>query len=145
MGQTNQRYNVKSKYSLYCHMFKTTPKKMRALLHRYFGTPEYIRLMSIDEFYARRDGRLFNGRDPRPYIDICMDLELKKPRYEKMLEIHESGLFPLILESDEEWAKDNPGIIAEKLRIWNDILIAKRLRIAGARKVYELAPEIYDE
>jgi len=74
-----------------------------------------------------------------------MDLELKKPRYEKMLEIHESGLFPLILESDEEWAKDNPGIIAEKLRIWNDILIAKRLRIAGARKVYELAPEIYDE
>ena len=133
MGQTNQRYNVKSKYSLYCHMFKTTPKKMRALLHRYFGTPEYIRLMSIDEFYARRDGRLFNGRDPRPYIDICMDLELKKPRYEKMLEIHESGLFSLILEADEDWAKDNPGIIADKLRIWDDILKAKRLS-AGTLK-----------
>ena len=62
-----------------------------------------------------------------------------------MLEIHESGLFPLILEADEDWAKDNPGIIAKKLAIWDDILIAKRQRIAGARKVYELAPEIYHE
>ena len=146
MGQTNQRYNVKSKYSLYCHMFKTTPKKMRALLHRYFGTPEFIRLMSIEEYSARQNNQLFRGREPRAFIDICMDLEQKHKRnYEKLLEIHESGLFPLILEADEDWAKDNPGIIAEKLRIWNDILIAKRLRIAGARKVYELAPEIYDE
>ncbi len=62
-----------------------------------------------------------------------------------MLEIHESGLFPLILEADEDWAKDNPGIIADKLRIWGDILKAKRSSIAGARKVYELAPEIYHE
>ena len=145
MGQTNQRYNVKSKYSLYCHMFKTTPKKMRAMLHRYFGTPEFIRLMSIEEYSARQNNQLFRGREPRPYIDICMDLELKKPRYEKMLEIHESGLFQLILESDEDWAKDNPGIIANKLRIWDDILKAKRSSIAGARKVYELAPEIYHE
>jgi len=51
----------------------------------------------------------------------------------------------MILEADEDWAKDNPGIIADKLRIWDDILKAKRLRIAGARKVYELAPEIYNE
>jgi len=136
---------VKSKYIVYCHMFKTTPRKMRALLHRYFGTPAKVRELSIEEFFARRDGRLFNGRDPRPFIDICMDLELKKPRYEKMLEIHESGLFQNILDADEDWAKDSPGIIAEKLRIWNDILIAKRSSIAGARKVYELAPEIYHE
>jgi len=145
MGQTNQRYNVKSKYSLYCHMFKTTPRKMRALLHRYFGTPAKVRELSIEEFYARRDGRLFNGRDPRPYIDICMDLELKKPRYEKMLEIHESGLFQNILDADEDWAEDNKDIIAKKLAMWDEILIAKQLKIAGARKIYEFAPEIYHE
>jgi hypothetical protein len=41
------------------------------------------------------------------------------------------------MDSDEDWAKDNKDIIAD------DILIAKRLKIAGARKVYELAPEIH--
>ena len=33
----------------------------------------------------------------------------------------------------------------ETSTFWDDILIAKRSSIAGARKVYELAPEIYHE
>ena len=137
---------MKDKFYYYCKAFKTTPKKMRAMLHRYFGTPEHIRELSIEEYYARRDGHLFQGREPRPYIDICMDLEQrKKKNYEKLLEIHESGLFQLILDADEDRAEDNKGIIADKLRIWSEILIAKRPNIAGARKVYEFAPEIHDE
>ena len=31
---------------------------MRALLHRYFGTPEFIRLMSIEEYSARQNNQL---------------------------------------------------------------------------------------
>jgi hypothetical protein len=119
---------------------------MRAMLHRYFGTPEHIRELSFEEYYARRDGCPFQGRQPRPFIDICMDLEQrKKKNYEKLLEIHESGLFQLILESDEDWAKENKEIIAKKLAIWASILDAKRSDIAGARKVYEYAPEIHNE
>ena len=126
-------------------MFKTTPKKMRAFLHRYFGIPEHIRNISFEEFYARRDGRPFQGREPRAYIDICMDLEQKHKRnYEKLLEIHESGLFPLILEADEDWAKENTEIIARKLAYWEQDLDAKRMSISGARKIYEYAPEIHD-
>ena len=119
---------------------------MRMFLHRYFGTPEKVRELSFAEYYARRDGCPFQGREPRPFIDICMDLEQrKKKNYEKLLEIHESGLFQLILESDEDWAEDNKDIIAKKLKIWAAILDAKLPNIAGARKVYDYAPEIHDE
>lgn len=98
-----------SKFLIYCHMFKTTPKKMRAFLHRYFGTPEHIREISFAEYYARRDGRTFNGHEPRQYIDICMDLEQRHKRN------YESGLFPNILEADED-----KEIIAEKTAYWNE-------------------------
>ncbi len=112
---------------------------MRAFLHRYFGIPEHIRNISFEEFYARRDGRLFNGHEPRQYIDICMDLEQRHKRN------YESGLFPNILEADEDWAKENKEIISEKLVYWEQDLDAKRMSISGARKVYEFAPEIHDE
>jgi hypothetical protein len=109
---------------------------MRELLHRYFGTPVHIREISFQEYYARRDGRLFHGRGPRPYIDICMDLLLKhKSKYEKLLEKHESGLFPNILESDEERRVDNQKMIAESLAFWEKELAAKR--------IYKYAQEIY--
>lgn len=95
-------------------MFKTTPRKMRAFLHRYFGTPEHIRNISFEEYSARQNKRLFNGHEPRLYIDICMDLEQrKKKNYEKLLEIHESGLFQLILD-----AEANKDVIVKKLEIW---------------------------
>jgi hypothetical protein len=127
---------MNSKFEIYCKIFKTTPKKMRMFLHRYFGTPEHIRELSFAEYSARRDGRPFRGREPRPFIDICMDLEQrKKKNYEKLLEIHESGLFQLILDAD-----DNKDIIAKKLEIWESIP-----NIAGARKIYKFAPEAHDE
>jgi len=97
----------------YCKMFKTTPRKLRALLHRYYGVPTHVRDISIEEYYARKNGQFFRGREPRPYVDICIDLELKKERYEKMLEIHEAGLFDAILASDLDWAEDNKEIIAK--------------------------------
>lgn len=118
-------------------MFKTTPKKMRMFLHRYFGTPEHIRELSFAEYSARRDGRPFNGREPRPFIDICMDLEQrKKKKYEKLLEIHESGLFKLILESDEDWAKENKEIIAKKLAYWESDLARKRMTTEWRPSLY---------
>ena len=120
---------MKSKFEIYCTLFKTTPKKMRPLLHRYFGTPEKIREISFAEYSARRDGRPFRGREPRQYIDICMDLQLKKARYEKLLEIHESGLFQNILDSDIEWADDNKDLI-------ESVLKNKRLTIAGAMEIH---------
>ena len=105
---------MNSKFLIYCHMFKTTPRKMRAFLHRYFGTPEHIRNISFEEYSARQNKRLFNGHEPRLYIDICMDLEQrKKKNYEKLLEIHESGLFQLILD-----AEANKDVIVKKLEIW---------------------------
>lgn len=135
-----------SKFLIYCHMFKTTPKKMRAFLRRYFGTPEHIREISFQEYNARKNSQLFNGHEPRMNIDICMDLEQRHKRnYEKLLEIHESGLFPNILEADEDWAKENKEIIARKLAYWEQDLDAKRMSISGARKIYEYAPEIHDE
>lgn len=90
-------------------MFKTTPKKMRAFLHRYFGTPEHIREISFAEYSARQNKRPFQGREPRAYIDICMDLEQRHKRN------YESGLFPNILEAD-----GNKEIIARKLTYWNE-------------------------
>ena len=107
-------------------------QKMRPLLHRYFGTPEKVRELSIEEYYTRRDGRPFMGREPRQF----MDLQLKKARYEKLLEIHESGLFQNILDSDIEWAEDNKDIIAKKLEIWASILDAKQLNIVGAMEIH---------
>jgi len=136
---------MNTKFNYYCKIFHTTPKKMRAIVHRYFGTPEKVRHLSFEEYYARRNGLLFHGRQPRLYIDICMDLEMKKKAsYEKMLEIHESGLFSQILEADEDWRQENQEIIAQKLAYWEMDLANKRLTIAGARKVYEFAPEIHE-
>jgi len=117
---------MKDKFYYYCKIFKTTPKKMRAFLHCYFGTPEHIRELSFEEYSARQNKRLFNGREPRPFIDICMDLEQKHKRnYEKLLEIHESGLFPLILEADVDWAKEHKEIIAEKLAFGSKTLMQR--------------------
>ena len=125
----------------YCKLFQ----KMRPLLHRYFGTPEKVRELSIEEYYARKNGQLFRGREPRPYADICIDLHLKKARYEKLLDIHESGLFQNILDADTDWAEDNRDLIEKKLLYWESVLKNKSLTIAGARKIYEYAPEVHNE
>mgnify|MGYP006967015922 CR=1 FL=1 len=137
---------MNDKFKYYCRFFNTKPKIMREILHRYFGTPAHIREISFQEYYARRDGRLFNGREPRLYIDICMDLLLKhKSKYEKLLEIHESGLFPNILDSDEERRDENQEVIASLFAFWEKDLAAKRMCIAGAKRIYEYAPEIHEE
>lgn len=118
---------------------------MRALVHRYYGTPEKVRNLSFEEYCSRKNGRLFRGRKPRPYIDICIDLEMrKKTSYEKMMEIHESGLFPEILEADEDWYQANREIIPDKLEFWERDLAEKRIKIGGGRKVYDYAPEIHE-
>ncbi len=61
-----------------------------------------------------------------------------------MLQIHESGLFPAILESDKDWESDNKKIINDSLEIWRRILDARQTSILGARTIYEFAPEIFD-
>ena len=135
---------MKNDFNYYCKIFHNTPTKMRALLHRYYGTPENIRNISFEEYHAKERGELFRGRKTRRYLDICMDLELKKSRYNKMLQIHESGLFPAILESDIDWESDNKKIINDSLENWRRILDTRQTNILGARTIYEFAPEIFD-
>ena len=136
---------MKSKFEIYCTLFKTTPKKMRKLLRRYFYFPSDIREQLFEEYAARQNGQFFNGRLPRPDADISMEFKLSKTEFEKLIEIHKSGLFPNILEADEDWAKENKEIIAEKLAYWGQDLDAKRMSTPGARKIYEYAPEVHDE
>ena len=93
---------MKSKFEIYCHMFKTKPKLMRKLLRNYFYFPSDIRGELFEEYSARQNGQLFNGRQPRPLNDICMEFGLNKIEFEKLLEIHKSGLFDLINKSTQE-------------------------------------------
>ena len=136
---------MKSKFEIYCKLFKTKPNLMRKLLSNYFYYPSDIRNSIFDEYSARKTGQFINGRLPRPDADISMEFKLSKTGFEKLLEIHESGLFPNILEADEDWAKENKEIIARKLAYWENDLNAKRMSIPGARKIYEYAPEIHDK
>lgn len=145
LAAITEEIKMNEKFNYYCRMFKTTPKKMRALVHRYYGTPEKVRDLSFEEYRARKHGQLFRGRTPRPYIDICIDLEMrKKASYEKMMEVHESGLFPEILEADEDWYQANREIIPDKLEFWERDLAENRIKIGGGRKVYDYAPEIHE-
>ena len=93
---------MKSKFEIYCAMFKTNPKSMRKLLSNYFYYPSDIRELLLDEYHARRDGRPFKGREPRPEVDISIEFKLPMSDFEKLLEIHESGLFELIKKSNQE-------------------------------------------
>lgn len=93
---------MRDRFYYYCKIFKTTPKKMRVLLRRYYYFPSDIRRELFEEYSAGQNGCLFNGRLPRSIIAICTEFKLSKPDFEKLLEIHESGLFNLIKKSTQE-------------------------------------------
>ena len=118
---------MKSKFEIYCALFKTTPKKMRILLRRYFYFPSDIRNSIFEEYSARKAGQFFNGRLPRPDADISVEFKLSKSEFEKLLEIHESGLSQLILDADA-----NKDVIAKNLEIWE-------------RSTKEFALEVHNE
>lgn len=93
---------MRDRFYYYCKAFKTTPKKMRKLLHRYFNFPTDIRELLLDEYHARKNGRSFKGRDPRPVSAIGTEFKLSQSEFQKMAEIHKSGLFPNIRKAEEE-------------------------------------------
>ena len=93
---------MKSKFEIYCTLFKTTPEKMRTMLRNYYFFPSEIRQHLIDEYHARRNGCSFKGREPRPEVDISIEFKLTRSEFEKLLEIHKSGLFELIKKSNQE-------------------------------------------
>ena len=93
---------MKSKFEIYCKLFKINPKLMRTMLRRYYYFPSDIRDQLFEEYSARKAGQFFNGRLPRPDADISMEFKLNKSEFEKLLEIHESDLFELIKKSNQE-------------------------------------------
>ena len=72
------------------------------MLRNYFYYPSDIRDQLFEEYSARKAGQFFNGRLPRPDADICTEFKLSKTEFEKLVEIHESDLFPKIRKAEEE-------------------------------------------